>query len=59
MVYVTSVYVKALFMKTLQHMVWKLTTLKENIYIDYSDVVHLLNILPVLHHNKDSCSFFF
>ena len=59
MVYVTSVYVKASFMKTLQHMIWKLTTLKENIYIDYSDAVRLLNILPVLHHNKNSCSFFF
>lgn len=57
MVYVTSVYVKALFMKTLQHMIWKLTTLKENIYIDYSDVMRLLNILPVLHHNKNSCFF--
>lgn len=58
MVYVTSVYVKASFRKTLQHMIWKLTTLKENIYIDYSDVVCLLNILPVLHHNKNSCFFF-
>lgn len=57
MVRVTSVYVKASFMKTLQHMIWKLTTWKENIYIDYSDVVRLLNILRVLHHNKNSCFF--
>lgn len=55
MVPVTSVYVKASFMKTLQHMMWKLTPLKENIYIDYLDVVRLLNILPVLRHNKNSC----
>lgn len=58
MVCVTSVYVKASFMKTLQHMIWKLTTLKENIYIDYSEVGCLLNILPVLQHNKNSCIFF-
>lgn len=35
MVHVTSVYVKASFRKTLQHMIGKLTTWKENIYIDY------------------------
>lgn len=59
MVRVTSVYVKASFMKTLQHMIGKRTTRKENIYIDYSDAVRLLNILPVLHHNKNSRFFFF
>lgn len=58
MVHVTSVYVKASFMKTLQH-IGKLTTWKENIYIDYSDGVRLLNILLVLHHHKNSCIFFF
>lgn len=36
MVRVTSVYVKASFMKTLQHVIGKLTTLKGNIYTDYS-----------------------
>lgn len=35
-------------MKTLQHMIWKLTTFKENIYIDYSVVEFHLNILLVL-----------
>lgn len=35
MVHVTSVYVKASFRKTLQHRIGKLTTWKENIYIDY------------------------
>lgn len=56
---VTSVYVKASCMKTLHHMIGKRTPRKENIYIDYSDAVSLLNSLPVVRHNKNSRFFFF